>query len=79
MNKTLYNRLLNAASDDKLPLLDNKSFELLNATYGKEEMRLTLAEYIATERPVFPLKEITKDRDKVKLPSKIARLGYKSG
>ena len=62
MNKTLYNRLLNAASDDKLPLLDNKSFELLNATYGKEEMRLTLAEYIATERPVFPLKEISKNR-----------------
>ena len=60
MNKTLYNRLLNAASDDKLPLLDNKSFELLNATYGKEEMRLTLAEYIAAERPVFPLKEISK-------------------
>ena len=25
-------------------------------------MRTNLADYIATERPVFPLKEITKDR-----------------
>ena len=60
-DNTLYNRLLDAASDDKLPLLDNKSFELLNKTYGKEKMRTHLADYIASERPVFPLKEITKD------------------
>ena len=57
----LYNRLLDAASDDKLPILDNKSFELLNKTYGKEKMRTHLADYIASERPVFPLKEISKD------------------
>jgi len=58
-DKSLYNRLIAAAGDDKLPLLDNKSFELLNATYGKEQMRWTLAEYIARERPVFPLTEIS--------------------
>ena len=61
-DNTLYSRLLDAASDDKLPLLDNKSFELLNKTYGKEKMRTHLADYIASERPVFPLKEISKDR-----------------
>ena len=60
-DNTLYNRLLDAASDDKLPILDNKSFELLNKTYGKEKMRTHIADYIASERPVFPLKEITKD------------------
>ena len=60
-DNTLYNLLLDAASDDKLPLLDNKSFELLNKTYGKDKMRTHLADYIATERPVFPLKEISKD------------------
>ena len=60
-DNTLYNRLLDAASDDKLPILDNKSFELLNKTYGKDKMRTHLADYIASERPVFPLKEITKD------------------
>ena len=60
-DNTLYNLLLKAAGEDKLPILDNKSFERLNKTYGKEKMRTHLADYIATERPVFPLKEITKD------------------
>ena len=61
VDKTLYKRLLDAANEGKLPILDNKSFELLNAEYGKEIFRETLAEYIATERPVFPLKEISYD------------------
>ena len=60
-NNTLYKRLLDAAGDDKLPVLDNKTFESMNAEYGKEEMRKNLADYIATERPVFPLKEISED------------------
>ena len=60
-NNTLYGRLLDAAGDDKLPVLDNKTFESMNAEYGKEEMRKNLADYIATERPVFPLKEISED------------------
>ena len=38
-NNTLYSRLLAAAGDDKLPVLDNKTFESMNAEYGKEEMR----------------------------------------
>jgi len=60
-NNTLYSRLLAAAGDDKLPVLDNKTFESMNAEYGKEEMRKNLADYIATERPVFPLKDISED------------------
>ena len=60
-NNTLYKRLLDAAGDDKLPVLDNKTFESMNAEYGKEEMRKNLADYIATERPVFPLKDISED------------------
>ena len=60
-NNTLYSRLLAAAGDDKLPILDNKTFESMNAEYGKEEMRKNLADYIATERPVFPLIEISED------------------
>ena len=27
----------------------------MNAEYGKEDMRKNLSDYIATERPVFPL------------------------
>ena len=60
-NNTLYSRLLDAAGDDKLPILDNRTFESMNAEYGKEDMRKNLADYIATERPVFPLREISED------------------
>jgi len=60
-NNTLYKRLLDAAGDDKLPVLNNRTFESMNAEYGKEEMRKNLADYIATERPVFPLKDISED------------------
>ena len=60
-NDILYKRLLDAAGDDKLPVLDNKQFESMNAEYGKEDMRKNLADYIATERPAFPLKEISED------------------
>ena len=41
-NNTLYSRLLAAAREDKLPILDNKTFESMNAEYGKEEMRKIL-------------------------------------
>ena len=60
-DKSLYDHLIATARDDKLIILDNKSFEKLNETYGKDTFRATLSEYIANERPVFPLKEITKD------------------
>ena len=55
----LYNRLIAAATDGKLPVLTSTIFEKMNAEYGKEKMRTHLADYIASERPVFPLKEIT--------------------
>ena len=55
---TLYNRLIAAATDGKLPILTSNIFEKMNAEYGKEKMRTHLADYIASERPVFPLKEI---------------------
>ena len=32
-NETLYSRLLDAARHDKLPILDNKTFESMNAEY----------------------------------------------
>ena len=57
----LYNRLIAAATDGKLPILTSTIFEKMNAEYGKEKMRTHLADYIASEKPVFPLKEITKE------------------
>ena len=58
-DEVLYQRFKDAAREDKLPILDNKTFERFNKEYGKEKMRTTLADYIATERPVFPLKHIS--------------------
>ena len=60
-DKSLYDRLIAAARDDKLVVLDSKLFEHINEVYGRDTFRDTLSEYIANERPVFPLKEITKD------------------
>ena len=60
-DEELYGRFKDAAREDKLPILDNKTFERMNKEYGKEKMRTNLADYIATERPVFPLKEISED------------------
>ena len=60
-DKSLYDRLIAAAREDKLVILDSKSFEKLNEEYGKDVFRETLSEYIANERPVFPLKDISKD------------------
>ena len=60
-DKSLYDRLIDAARDDKLVVLDTKLFEHINEVYGRDTFRDTLSEYIANERPVFPLKEITKD------------------
>ena len=60
-DKSLYDRLIAAAREDKLVVLDSKSFEKLNEEYGRDTFRETLSEYIANERPVFPLKEISKD------------------
>ena len=60
-DEELYDRFKDAAREDKLPILDNNTFERMNNEYGKEKMRTHLADYIATERPVFPLTEITKE------------------
>ena len=57
-DKSLYDRLIAAAREDKLVILDSKSFEKLNEEYNKDVFRETLSEYIANENPVFPLKPI---------------------
>ena len=60
-DKSLYDRLIAAAREDKLVVLDSRLFEHINEIYGRDTFRETLSEYIANERPVFPLKEISKD------------------
>ena len=55
----LYQVLKEHSNSVGLPVLDNPTFESLTAEHGKEHFREVLAEYIATERPEFPLKEIS--------------------
>ena len=58
MNNDLYNEIKNFADDTGLPICDSIQFKRLTDTYGKEEFRETLSEYIAKEKPKFPLRDI---------------------
>ena len=57
-NETLFKLLEKHANEDKLPILDNQTFDQYTNEYGKDVFRETLSEYIATVRPKFPLKKI---------------------
>ena len=46
----------------KLPLMDSPTFKGCTKKYTKEVFRESLAEYIATERPTYPLKAITYEK-----------------
>ena len=45
--------------ENKLPVMDQQTFETITNDIGKEQFRLDLAEYISEHRPKFPLKEIS--------------------
>ena len=47
------------ADENKLPVMDQQTFETITNDIGKEQFRLDLAEYISEHRPKFPLKEIS--------------------
>ena len=57
-NETLFKLLEKHANEDKLPILDNQTFDQYTNEFGKDVFRETLSEYIATVRPKFPLKKI---------------------
>jgi hypothetical protein len=58
MNAELYNEIGKYIDDTGLPIVDSIQFKRLTDTYGKEEFRETLSEFIAKERPKFPLRSI---------------------
>ena len=58
----LYNLYKDSARADGLPIMNNETFERLNKIHGKEKMRLTLADYVASEKPRYPLKHLPKER-----------------
>ena len=43
-DEELYGLFKAAAREDKLPILDNKTFERYNKEYGKDKMRTNLAD-----------------------------------
>ena len=47
------------ADENKLPIMDQQTFETITNDIGKEKFREDLAQYIADNRPKFPLKEIS--------------------
>ena len=55
----LYQILKDHTNTDGLPIIQEGHFQVLNAENGKEVFRDTLATFIATERPPFPLKNIS--------------------
>ena len=65
------------ANDVGLPIMNQGEFEHHTDRLGKEQFRLDLAEYIANNRPVFPLKEIT-EKDVRKLFNELKNEDRKS-
>ena len=58
----LYQVLREHSNSVGLPILDNPTFERVTEEYGKDLFRETLAEFIAKERPEFPLKKISEEK-----------------
>ena len=48
-------------NENRLPVMDQQTFERITNDIGKAKFREELAEYIAKVRPPFPLKEISPD------------------
>ena len=57
MNTTL--NLKDYADENGLPIMDTIQFDRWTEELGKEKFRVLLSEYIADNRPVFPLKKIS--------------------
>ena len=55
------NYLKKYANENKLPIMDQLTFERITNSIGKEKFREDLAEYISVVRPVYPLKQISYD------------------
>ncbi len=51
-------------NENRLPVMDQQTFEKVTNDIGKAKFREELAEYIAEKRPPFPLKEISPDNYK---------------
>ena len=62
LSDKLYQVLKQNTNERGVPILDSHTFQSLNDEFGKELFRETLAEFIATERPEYPMKIISEER-----------------
>ena len=58
--KTL--NLKDYANENGLPIMDTIQFDRWTEELGKEQFRVLLSQYIANNRPVFPLKQISYEK-----------------
>ena len=49
------------ADENRLPIMDQNTFERITNDIGREQFRLDLSDYIEKYRPIFPLKRISLD------------------
>ena len=75
MSDELYSILATSCDYTGLPVMNTSQFQAVTEKYGKELFRKTLAEFITTEKPPYPLKEF--DYDKVvNTFHKLAKVDY---
>ena len=71
----LYNILKASIDHTGLPVMNKSQFKSVTEEFGKEEFRKKLADYVANERPPYPLKEYTKE-EVVKTFYKLKKADY---
>jgi len=58
----LYNILKKCADSTGFPHINSSQFVSLTEKYGKEEFRTVLAEYVAKEKPAYPLRKFNEQK-----------------
>ena len=62
MNQELYDLLKKCVDHTGLPVMQKELFLNTTDKYGKEEFRITLAEFITKEKPPYPLKKYNMEK-----------------
>ena len=71
----IYDIIKTSADHTGLPVMYKSQFKSVTEEFGKEEFRKKLADYVANERPPYPLKEYTKE-EVVKTFYKLKKADY---
>ena len=73
--REIYDIIKTSADHTGLPVMNKSQFKSGTEEFGKEEFRKKLADYVANERPPYPLKEYTKE-EVVKTFYKLKKADY---